>query len=67
MLQSSIYADLHIQDFGYSYVSRLTALPTKLTAKISFERVFHWFRDAAGHNDLAGLNAHLRRDIGIDG
>lgn len=66
MLQSSIYADLHAQDFGYSFVGRLTAMPSNIIAKVSFKRVSQWLQDVVGGSEIGGLNAHLRRDIGLD-
>ena len=66
MLQSAIYADLYAHDFSYSFVSRLQTLPSKVAGKVSFARLGALTRGLLRQNELRQLNAHLRRDIGLD-
>lgn len=65
MLQSAIFSTLQATEtaspLGFSVLPRRSA-----TRKGSFSRIAAWSRSLLMRNDLQRLNAHLRRDIGLD-
>lgn len=64
MLQSAIFADLQVNNFGIPTVRFAPHLPVIGWAKVSFAQVIGWLR--GNQSDLDLLSAHLRRDIEAD-
>ncbi len=65
MLQSAIFADLQVNNFGIPTVRFATPMPLLRWARGSFAQALGWLYDAREPSDLQRLSAHLRRDIGL--
>lgn len=65
MLQCAIFADLQVNSFGIPTVRLTPQLPLGAWAKGSFSLFTAWVRGGSSR-EIASLNPHLRRDIGLD-
>ncbi len=66
MLQSAIFADLQVNNFGIPTVRLVPTLPILSWAKVSFSQISLWLRNPRAQQTVDRLNDHLLRDIGID-
>lgn len=65
MLQSAIFADLQVNNFGIPTVRFATPMPLLRWARGSIAQLLGWLYDAREPGDLQRLGPHLRRDIGL--
>ena len=64
MLQSAIYADLHVKGFA-TPASVFHTLGRRTVEKSSFARLANWGRSLLLRDELTNLNGHLLRDVGL--
>ncbi len=65
MLQSAIFADLQVNNFGIPTVRLTPRLPLIRWTRVSFASLFARLGHGESQASLRALNAHLRRDIGL--
>ena len=65
MLQSAIFADLQVNNFGIPTVRFTPRLPIVGWAKVSFSQIAHRLRGLGSTMRVDNLSGHLRRDIGL--
>lgn len=67
MLQSALFANLQVNNFGIPTVRFASPMPLLRWAGASFARLRGWAGDGREQSDLRRLGAHIRRDIGLLG